>query len=70
MNRLSISNIRILVENEDNLASLSGNNSTASDYGYINNPMIINPLYIHHSTQFINDGDIVSTDASICTTVN
>ena len=64
-----MTNVCILVKNDDDRSSLSLDNIAWSDNRNISNLVIVYTLNIYWSTSFLNKLDICTAQSSVCTTI-
>ena len=58
------------MHNYNDRSFLSVYDSTCSDYGNFIDPVVVSPLYVHTSTSFDNNPDIVSSNSTLGSSVN
>jgi len=70
MDCLSLASVGILVEDGNDGTLLGGDHCSSCDDGNIHDLMVVNPSDIYRAPCLLNDMDISSGNASICSTIN
>jgi len=70
MDHLSLASVGILVEDGNDGTSLGGDHCSSCDDGNICDLMVVDPLDVYRAPCLLNDTDISSGNASICSMIN
>ena len=70
MDSLSFTSVGILVHNGNDFTTLCFDDCTSCNNGNVNNLVVINTLHINLATSAIDDTDILTSNASVCATIN
>jgi hypothetical protein len=70
MDRLALAHVSVLVQDHDDVSSLGADDGTCSDERNVNQLMVVNALNVDKLTGFINNPDVVASNATIGTSIN